>query len=413
MTALLPVDEDFFRDPFPFFDRLRDSGPVHVLHARDGSRFWLVVGSTEITSGLLDRRLSKDPDLIASARTRQLSERGTITPAAEYELDEVTLFLRSFTGDVTSVVRDTLSADHAARQAGAFGAIAADVLGGIDDTDVPVDLVQHYTLPYSIRVSGHLLGVTEPERFHRAVHAWLSARDDAGREAAVTELNAHFRATAVARQDHPADDVVSALVARIGVGDLDSLNRALLIFLMISSETVYSFLATATYLLLTSPAQLRSLHDDPEQITTALEELLRLTGPHNISAQRCATEDLELGGQRIARGDLVAFALGAANHDPAVHPCPHRFDLDRSPRRHLAFGAGRHHCPAAHHARAALTAGLEALLHRFPDLELAIPADKVRWQPSETLRSVQALPVRLRECAAVAPSSSGRSHSDD
>ncbi|KMS87529.1 hypothetical protein ACZ91_30810, partial [Streptomyces regensis] len=56
----------------------------------------------------------------------------------------------------------------------------------------------------------------------------------------------------------------------------------------------------------------------------------------------------------------------------------------------------------------ALTAGLEALLHRFPDLELAIPADKVRWQPSETLRSVQALPVRLRECAAVAPSSSGR-----
>lgn len=398
MTALLRVDDDFVRDPFPRFDELRAQGPVHVLRTRDGARYWLVVGSEEIRSGLRDTRLSKDPDLLAAARVRQRGEHGVVDgPAAEAALRELTSFLRSFTYEVREVVKETLSGRHAARHAPRVAAIADELLDGLAAVSGPVDLVASYSMPFATRVSGSLLGVAPDElaEFGARVSAWLGSDSAEARATARRRVSALLDELIAARCGREADDVVSALVGKAGTAGRESLVRACLIFVMITVETVVSFLATAVHALLSHPEQLRLLRDEPERTGAAIDELLRFTGPHNVSAQRCATEDLELGGQHIAEGDLVVFALGAANHDAATYPDPHRLDLDRDATGHLAFGAGRHYCPGTHQARSALATGIAALLRRYPGLRLAVPAGEVSWVPSELLRSVRALPVHL------------------
>ncbi|PXY38412.1 cytochrome P450 [Prauserella flavalba] len=398
MTALLRVDDDFVRDPFPRFDELRARGPVHVLRTRDGARYWLVVGSDEIRSGLRDTRLSKDPDLLAAARVRQRSEHGVEDgPGAEAALRELTAFMRSFTYEVREVVKDTLSGRHAARHAPRVAAIAEELLDGLAGAVGPVDLLASYSMPFATRVSGSLLGVAPDAlaEFGAWVSAWLGSDSADTRAAARQRVSALLGDLVAARRRQEADDIVSALAGKAGTADRESLVRACLIFVMITVETVVSFLATAVYALLTHPEQLRLLRDRPERTGAAIDELLRFAGPHNVSAQRCATEDLELGGQHIAEGDLVVFALGAANHDATVYPDPHCLDLDRDAAAHLAFGAGRHYCPGTHHARSALATGIGALLRRYPGIALAVPADEVSWVRSELLRSVRTLPVHL------------------
>ena len=83
-----------------------------------------------------------------------------------------------------------------------------------------------------------------------------------------------------------------------------------------------------------------------------------------------------------------------ANLDPSVFLDPGRLDVTREDCPHLSFGPGRHHCIGAHLARMELRVGLAALLRRFPDLRLAVPADELRRRPGLQFRELEALPVR-------------------
>lgn len=400
MTASLPVDADFFRDPFPVFDRLRNRGPIHRLRRSDGVDRWIVVGTREIQDGLGDPRLSKDPDLIAEALCRQRLAHGADPVAARADVAQRARFTRSFTSHVRAVVADTLRPALAERRTELLTACADGVLDGLDDLDSaagPVDLVRSYALPYAIRMTGILLCGTETAKFVEPAAEWLSPTTTGTRGMAAEQLMAHLGDMA-ARNEGRQDDVISALAGRIctdghGHGELA---LACMVFTTISVENTYSALATAVHTLLTHPDHLDLLAAHPKRIPHVVDELLRIGGPHNVSGQRCATEDLVLGGQLVEEGDLVVFALGAANHDPAVHSQPRRFDPNRPAGRHLAFGTGRHHCPAAHQARSAVAIALTALLRRFPELRLAVAPEEVPWQASETLRAVGSLPVRLR-----------------
>jgi cytochrome P450 len=109
---------------------------------------------------------------------------------------------------------------------------------------------------------------------------------------------------------------------------------------------------------------------DPALLPGVVEESLRLE-PAAARVDRYATADVELGGARIARGDLVMASISAANRDPAAFPDPDRFDPARpDARRHLTFAAGPHVCLGMHLARLEAHTALAVLLERLPGLRL-------------------------------------------
>ena len=98
----------------------------------------------------------------------------------------------------------------------------------------------------------------------------------------------------------------------------------------------------------------------------------------------------------IPRGALVYAALASANRDERQFPKPDELDLAREPNRHLAFGLGIHYCLGAPLARLEGQIAINTLLHRFPDLRLAVAPEALRWNRGLVLRGLAALPVAFR-----------------
>ena len=135
-------------------------------------------------------------------------------------------------------------------------------------------------------------------------------------------------------------------------------------------ETSEGATANAFMHLLSHPDQLDLVVADPDLMTRAVDESLRLE-PSVVQLDRFATRDTELGGVRIGSGEFVMVSVSAANRDPAAYPDPDRFDVTReNARSHLAFAQGPHHCLGLHLARAETRAALAAALSRLPGLRL-------------------------------------------
>ncbi|EUA90615.1 cytochrome P450 family protein [Mycobacterium ulcerans str. Harvey] len=145
-------------------------------------------------------------------------------------------------------------------------------------------------------------------------------------------------------------------------------------------ETTVNLLGNGIRMLLDAPEQLETLRQRPELWPNAVEEILRLDSPVQLTA-RVARTDVEIASWPINRGEMVVAYLAGANRDPAVFPNPHRFDVERANAgRHLAFSTGRHFCLGAALARAEGEVGLRTFFERFPDVRA--PAREVAATPA-------------------------------
>jgi methyl-branched lipid omega-hydroxylase len=110
-----------------------------------------------------------------------------------------------------------------------------------------------------------------------------------------------------------------------------------------------------------------------EVTPTAVEEILRWASPV-VHFRRTATEDTELGGQKVAAGDKVVLFYNSANRDGDAFDDPDAFDVKRKPNPHVTFGGGGpHFCLGAHLARLEMAVLFKELLGRLPDISLAAP----------------------------------------
>ena len=107
---------------------------------------------------------------------------------------------------------------------------------------------------------------------------------------------------------------------------------------------------------------------------------------------RVATTDAELGGQLIRKGQKLIMWYPSANRDESVFPEPFRFNIERSPNEHLAFGIGEHFCLGASLARLELRVMFEELTRRLPDIELAGEVERLR---SNFIGGIKHMPVRF------------------
>jgi cytochrome P450 len=200
------------------------------------------------------------------------------------------------------------------------------------------------------------------------------------------------------KQVTPGDDLVSALIsARDGQERLSTQELLSTIFQLIVAghDTTASLIGNGVVALLRHPEQLEELLADPARIAGAVEELLRYDAPVPHSTFRYAVESVEMGGATIPAGAQVIISLAAANRDAGHYVDAEQLDVERSDKRHLAFGFGTHFCLGAPLARMEGQIAFATLLLRFPQLRLAVPVDELRWGHGDglVLRGLSELPV--------------------
>jgi cytochrome P450 len=177
------------------------------------------------------------------------------------------------------------------------------------------------------------------------------------------------------RRANPKDDLTTAMVqARIeGETPLTMPEMILQMMVLLSAghETTTNLISNSLLMLLTHPDALRAVRADPSLIPAAIEETLRAQSPQQMF-QRVSTRDVELGGQRIAKGDRVLVVFASGNRDAKAFGDPDTFDIRRRDEsRHLAFGHGIHFCIGAPLARLEGRIALEELMTKLPNLRLA------------------------------------------
>lgn len=241
------------------------------------------------------------------------------------------------------------------------------------------DLIADYAAALPVAMIAEILGL--PTETHARLLEWghhgaplldigirwsTYRRAIAGLRGIDTYLNEHFRRV---RAGAPSDNPFSRMAADHTLTDRElTANAALLIGA--GFETTVNLIGNGIVLLLRNPDQLVLLRDNPELWPAAVDEILRIDSPVQMTA-RTAQSDIEIGGQRLRAGDMVAVLLGGANRDPAVFDEPARFDITRTNvRDHLAFASGIHACLGAALARIEGTTALRALFEAYPDLHL-------------------------------------------
>ena len=271
------------------------------------------------------------------------------------------------------------------------------------EMDVLADLAH----PLPIIVIAEMLGVPteDRERFKRWSDAVIAGGDDRApnhrvqqrREAArsaAREMRAYFSPILEERRQRPQRDLISGLLG--AEVDGQRLTEAELLgfctlLLVAGNITTTNLLGNAMLCFDEHPEVIPRLRDEPSLLPSAIEEVLRYRSPAKALV-RVAAADTTIGGRDVKRGELVVAWIGSANHDERRFPDPERFDVQRTPNPHLAFGHGIHFCVGAPLARLEGKIALNALFQRLPELKRT-PGVALEPIASAILSGVKRFPV--------------------
>jgi cytochrome P450 len=250
-----------------------------------------------------------------------------------------------------------------------------------------VDLIDDFAAAIPIEVIGNLLDVPREERMPLrdwslailgALEPVISQQAFERGNKAVKDFLGYLEILVERRRAKPGNperDVLTRLIQ--GEEDGERLSQKELlhncIFLLNAGhETTTNLIGNGLVALSLHPSEKKRLIEHPDLIKTAVEEILRFESSNQLG-NRMATAEIELGGVTLAPGTLVTLCIGAANRDPLQFPDPEKFDVARSPNRHLAFGTGAHQCAGMALARLEGAIAISRFLARFPGYTLDGP----------------------------------------
>ncbi len=275
-----------------------------------------------------------------------------------------------------------------------------------------VDIVDRYCAQLPVAIISDILGVPDSDRERVLEFGELAAPSlDVGLtwpqyqrvQRGIAGFNSWLAEHLRTLRRAPGEDLLSQLI-HAETEDGTSLDETELLgiaglVLAAGFETTVNLLGSAIGLLLDTPQQLQKLTDRPQLWPNAVEEILRLESPVQLTA-RVARTDTVLADTPIQQGKMVVVYLAAANRDPSVFPDPHRFDVERANAgRHLAFSGGRHFCLGAALARAEGEVGLRTFFDVFPDVRSAGAGCR---RDTRVLRGWSSLPVALGPARSLA-----------
>jgi cytochrome P450 family 109 len=237
-----------------------------------------------------------------------------------------------------------------------------------------MDMVSDIAFPLPAKVIAELLGV--PAEDWNIFQRW--ARVDSSSPAQQTsgqsmqeEMSSYFSALLKERRRAPREDLISALsVAEVDGERLSESELVSFCILLLAAgqETTKNLIANAIVCLTDHPDAMQRLVREPALMPTAIEEILRYLPPVWFLFRQTTT-DVELAGQHIPANQMVLAWTASANRDPAQFPDPNRFNIEREPNRHLAFGHGIHFCVGAPLARLEAKIVLPMMLEQLKGLQ--------------------------------------------
>ncbi|MEU8618542.1 cytochrome P450 [Streptomyces sp. NPDC048623] len=389
VTDLREYGADFTANPYPYYAKLRASGPVHEVITPEGIPAWLIVGYEEARAALADQRFIKNP--------------AEVIDFVPLDTEVIGPNLLSVDPPDHTRLRKLVAGEFTGRRVEALRPRVQELTDELLDAMAPAgraDLVDSLAFPLPITVICELLGVPAADResFRRWSNELVAPNGTMSEREAVEGFGGYLDALIEdKRAAGPQDDLLSALIAtRAEDGDRLSLPelRALGYLLLIAGhETTVNLIANTVRLLLGHPGQLAAVRADFGLVDAAIEESLRYDGPVETGTYRFAREDVEIAGTVIPARAIVLVGLAAGARDPGRFPDPDRFDVRRDPRGHLAFGHGIHFCLGAPLARLEGRIAVRSLLERFPRLELDPEAPPYEWIQGLLIRGTRRLPV--------------------
>jgi cytochrome P450 len=392
LAAGHPDRGEIVADPYPFFDRLRSANPV--FRTRSGP--WLLSSADAcdqmLKSPAFVRAVANGPEerpcyrvflgsLVFLDAPDHIRLRRLVTPAFRPStINARRTATRRTADDLLAPLVAADSFDFRAEYAYRLPVnVICQLLG------IPVEETADWALwPYYVRTLQELRDFTEAEL------------DEA--DAVATRCIEFFSALIAERRTSPSDDLISQVLeqqARDGALITDDELSALLMLLHLGGHsTTAEVMTTAMFQLLMRPELYDELIADPDLVVEFIDEVMRFDAPVVTALIRTATEDTEVGGQVIPAGDRAFALITAANRDPEAFPDPHRFDLHRDDRKHLAFGGGAHYCVGAHLAKQEAEEAFRSVL-AGPRLRLAVDPSDLRWTDHLLHRGITALPVEV------------------
>ncbi|KAA6212016.1 cytochrome P450 [Streptomyces albofaciens JCM 4342] len=371
---------------------LRNHRPVARIRTLTGDPAWLVSTHALVSYVLKEDALfSMDP--VGAPDAPRLC-------AAAFPAGLRNSMTHFHSAGLREAVMHALSPPAVARAAEVMRERAHQLIDAFQAEGPPVDLKQHFTDPYTVTTLCTVLGLpdTDWRRMLSCLDITIMTACAPFEGAALNWDKGVARMAAYLQDPHAAQAPgLLGLLARFReqadpVPD-ETLATALHTLFEAGVASASTALLNTVLLLLLRPEEAQWLRAHPEHLGTAVDELLRYNLSIGDGMSRIATQDTELGGVAIRAGELVVVLVEGANHDPQAFPSPERLDLTRSPNPHMAFGAGRHYCPATHLARTHAAVAFAALLERLPDLRLAVPADLLNWRSRWVKRTPERLPV--------------------
>jgi len=394
-----PFEPGFFDDPYRQYAALRQHDPVH----RSPLEVWVLFRYDDIVGVLRDSSLSVQVDnATPTARMQMFAEQApeerdrgahsilNVDPPDHTRLRR--LVSKAFTPKMVHELQPRIQmlVDDALDSMAARG---------------KADLISDLAFPLPFTVISEMLGMPDGNRDE--VRGWshtltktldpiLSPEEVQAALTAADNMLGHVQDVLAWKRDHPADDLLTGLLAAEDEGDrlseIELLDQVLLLYVA-GHETTVNLIGNATLALLGHPDQLARLRADPELDGGAVEELLRYDSPVQFS-RRITTADLDVAGTTIPAGTFTLTCLGSANHDEARWgPTADELDITRPDAgQHMSFGNGIHHCLGSSLARTEAQVAIGSLVRRFPDLALAGEPER---NGRVVLRGLESLPVTL------------------
>ncbi|MEV5889261.1 cytochrome P450 [Nonomuraea fuscirosea] len=398
MAQPFPVQRTCPFAPPPEYERMREQAPL-VKGTFDGGDVWLVTRHAEAKQVLAGPGISTNPatpghpsapseDERVTPEERAAREKFTVGHFIDLDPPEHGRFRRLLIPEFT--VRRMKELRPGIQR------LADELLDDMLAKGPEADLVEAYGLALPSLVICQLLGVPYADRelFQSRTRTMVSSIDDPqARMAAAMDIRDYLDTLITSMAEQPGDDLFGRLITG-GALTHDELVGVAFLLLVAGHETTANMIPLSALTLLRHPEQLAALRADPSGWPAAVDELLRyLSIVDWVAFDRVSTEDQEIGGQQVRKGDGI-YVLGAsANRDERAFERPDEFDPGRGANHHVAFGYGVHQCLGQNLARAELEIALRTLFERVPGLRVTMSDEELPAKYDGAIFGLTAMPV--------------------
>lgn len=398
-----PLSKSFADDPYAVYKTLREAdGPTWF----EPGKLWLLSRHADVSQVATDPTMVRSLDGLETPEQAAIRRRQANWHDMPYHQRFVQVSLLDSDGAPHRRLRRLLLGKFTTTAVAGLEPTVQQIVDGLLDGlqgRTQIDFIADFAAHVPGLVIAHILGA--PPEYSVQMRQWSEDvvqffdvdRSEARKalaETATREFHDFLVDLKRQRRNRPQDDLISRMIVDEDEGHYqgDEFISTCMLILMAGHGSTIDVLGSGMHLLLKHPDAMQALRDQPDRLPVAIQEIFRYEPPLPFF-HRHATVDTQIGDRLWPAGTTFGLLYGAANRDPAMFSDPDRFQIDRSPNRHLSFGQGAHLCLGNNVARLNMKVIFQTLLARYRGIELA--QEQVDYKRGLSVRGPVALQVRL------------------